>query len=72
MVSQPFGPTTAWRKSSRSGSGGPGGGNCVEVAFGPGITAVRDSKTPHDGTLTIPSGTWTTFLTALRTGRYDH
>ena len=33
----------AWRKSSYSGANG---GNCVEVADGPGSVLVRDSKDP--------------------------
>lgn len=36
-----------WRRSSFSGSGGTGGGNCVEAALLPaGRSAVRDSKNP--------------------------
>ena len=50
-----------WRKSSRSGNGG--NGNCVEVAVaGPGV-AVRDSKNPHGGVLTLPAKAWTAFVT---------
>ena len=34
-----------WRRSSFSGSGDTGGGNCVEVAQNlPGMIALRDSK----------------------------
>lgn len=43
-----------WRKSSFSGSGGTGGGNCVEVASLTDDTiAVRDSKNPDAGVLTF-------------------
>lgn len=39
-----------WRKSSFSGSGGQGGGNCVAVAaLADGTIAVRDSKNPGAG-----------------------
>jgi Domain of unknown function (DUF397) len=53
-----------WRKSSRSGNGG--NGNCVEVAFAESVVAVRDSKKPDAGMLTLPQSAWTTFLTAGR------
>ncbi|MFG2088039.1 MULTISPECIES: DUF397 domain-containing protein [unclassified Spirillospora] len=35
--------TATWRKSTHSGGTG---GECVELASGPGIIAVRDSKNP--------------------------
>ncbi|TDD35446.1 DUF397 domain-containing protein [Saccharopolyspora elongata] len=41
-----------WRKSSYSGGGGVGGGNCVEVAtVADGRVAFRDSKNPDAGFL---------------------
>lgn len=41
-----------WRKSSYSGGGGVGGGNCVEVAsMADGQIAIRDSKAPKAGVL---------------------
>jgi hypothetical protein len=43
----------AWRKSSRSGTGGVGGEDCVEVAQLPGKIGVRDSKRPAAGHLFI-------------------
>ncbi len=40
-------PEILWRKSSFSGGGDNGGGNCVETATLPdGRIAVRDSKNP--------------------------
>jgi Domain of unknown function (DUF397) len=56
-----------WRKSSRSGNGS--NGDCVEVAFVDKVVAVRDSKNPDAGMLTLPESAWTTFLTA---GRPQH
>lgn len=51
----------AWRKSSRSGNGT--NSNCVEVAItAPGI-AMRDSKNPNGGQLTLPTSGWRAFLT---------
>ncbi|GAA3857695.1 hypothetical protein GCM10022243_24090 [Saccharothrix violaceirubra] len=52
-----------WRKSSYSGSGGTGGGNCVEVAHDGRRLRVRDSKNPEAGTLTV-SRAW---LESLKT-----
>ncbi|PKW15004.1 uncharacterized protein DUF397 [Saccharopolyspora spinosa] len=41
-----------WRKSSYSGGGGVGGGNCVEVAWTrDGWLAIRDGKAPKAGVL---------------------
>lgn len=55
---------TVWRKSSFSGGGDEGGGNCVEVAAFPGgRTAVRDSKNPSSEL--VVSSSW---LEAIRGG----
>ncbi|SFS67967.1 DUF397 domain-containing protein [Saccharopolyspora flava] len=57
-----------WCKSSRSGNTG----QCVELALNiPGVTAVRDSKAPEDGTLTFEPHTFRTFLTTLKSGKLD-
>jgi hypothetical protein len=53
-----------WRKSSRSGNGS--NGDCVEVAFAGSVIAVRDSKNPEAGMLTLPQSAWTSFLTTGR------
>lgn len=50
-----------WRKSSRSGNGGED--NCVEVAWLPATTAVRDSKNPAADHLQFPTSAWTAFRT---------
>jgi hypothetical protein len=45
----------AWRRSSFSGSGGTGGGNCVEAALLPADRcALRDSKAPDVAALEFP------------------
>ncbi len=54
----------AWRKSSRSGSAI----NCVEVALTSENVAVRDSKTPEDGHLTVTHDQWRSFLRTLDPG----
>ncbi|HVK21179.1 MAG TPA: DUF397 domain-containing protein [Actinokineospora sp.] len=53
----------AWRKSSRSGAGN--NDNCVEVASIPPSTAVRDSKNPDGGQLSVPTAGWRVFLSTL-------
>jgi hypothetical protein len=58
-----------WRKATRSGSGN---GGCVEVAGNlPGITAIRDSKRPDDGALTVPKTAFATFLARAKAGDYN-
>lgn len=44
-----------WRRSSFSGGGGTGGGNCVEAALLPADRfALRDSKNPQAIPLELP------------------
>ncbi|HLX48563.1 MAG TPA: DUF397 domain-containing protein [Streptosporangiaceae bacterium] len=54
-----------WRKSSYSS----GEGNCVEVAHDPGAIAVRDSKNPGNGHLTLTPAEWQTFTAKIKAGR---
>lgn len=51
-------PENAWYTSSRSS----GANNCVEVAHGPGWTAVRDSKDRTGPVLVVPDGEWNAFV----------
>jgi hypothetical protein len=51
-----------WRKSSYSG----GGNNCVEVAPADAGVAVRDSKNPGGGHLTVSAAAWTAFTASLK------
>ncbi|EST31872.1 DUF397 domain-containing protein [Streptomyces roseochromogenus] len=53
-----------WRKSSYSG--GNDGANCVEIAARPTHIAIRDSKDPALGTLTIPAEAFAPFIQALK------
>jgi hypothetical protein len=53
-----------WIKSSYSGTSEHS--NCVEVAARREVTAVRDSKAPAAGHLTLSPASWTAFLTKLR------
>lgn len=59
----------AWRKSSRSNSGG----NCVEVAANvPGVALVRDSKLGDSSPIIATSPTaFATFLDGVKLGRFD-
>jgi hypothetical protein len=51
-----------WRKSSFSGDGGTGGGNCVEAVLLPADRFVlRDSKAPA-ATLELPQASLTALL----------
>lgn len=57
--------TAAWRKSSHSGDTG---GQCVEVA---GLTphiAIRDSKNPAHGALTVTPESFARFVSATAAG----
>ena len=53
-----------WFKSSYSE--GQEHQTCVEVALDTGTTAVRDSKAPGAGHLTVPHSAWSALLTSLR------
>ncbi|WP_405585899.1 DUF397 domain-containing protein [Streptomyces sp. NBC_01092] len=52
-----------WRKSSYSGSSG---GDCVEVADATPHIAVRDSKNPEVGALTLGPETYAAFIDYVR------
>jgi hypothetical protein len=53
-----------WRKSSYSGGSGSNG-NCVEVAHIDSAVAIRDSKAPAAGALTLPASAWHATLATL-------
>ncbi|MEC3980157.1 DUF397 domain-containing protein [Amycolatopsis sp. H20-H5] len=52
----------AWHKSSYSNANG---NDCVEVATDLAVTAVRDSKAPEAGHLTVAPSAWREFLAAV-------
>ncbi|HEV7935173.1 MAG TPA: DUF397 domain-containing protein [Actinomadura sp.] len=60
-----------WRKSSRSGGGGSGGQECVEVAHLSEGIGVRDSKSPDAGHLTVSAAAFGALLGRIRTGELD-
>ncbi|MFC8091610.1 DUF397 domain-containing protein [Streptomyces sp. NPDC057301] len=53
-----------WKKSSYSGGGE--GNDCVEIATLPDRIAVRDSKAPAHGTLTVPAEAFVPFIECLK------
>ncbi|WP_431989316.1 DUF397 domain-containing protein [Streptomyces albogriseolus] len=53
-----------WKKSSYSGGGE--GNACVEVAPRRARIAIRDSKAPSHGTLTVPAPAFAAFVDALK------
>jgi hypothetical protein len=56
-----------WRKSSYSGTGDPGNGDCVELArISTARVAIRDSKNPAAGALTFSAEHLTTWLADFR------
>lgn len=60
-------PDDAWHKSSRSS----GANNCVEVAKGPGWTAVRHSRHQAGPVLVFTDGEWAAFLEGVKLGEFD-
>jgi hypothetical protein len=58
---------TGWRTSTHSQSNGI----CVEVGFGGGRIAVRDSKNRAAGYFAVPHQQWSTFVTSLKQGAFD-
>jgi hypothetical protein len=52
-----------WRKSSFSQ--GDVNSSCVEVAWTPHMTAVRDSKNPDGGMLVVSESTWDAFRASI-------
>ncbi|MET8113632.1 DUF397 domain-containing protein [Streptomyces prasinus] len=57
-------PPGLWKKSSYSGSGD--GNACVEVAPCPPRIAIRDSKSPAYGTLTVPVAAFAALVEELK------
>ena len=61
-----------WRKSSFSGSGGTGGGNCVEVAeLADGGIAVRNSNRPDAGVVTFTPAEMAAWIKGCKAGEFD-
>ncbi|WUI01918.1 DUF397 domain-containing protein [Spirillospora sp. NBC_00431] len=61
-MNTPEPPEIRWRKSTHSGAHES---DCVEVAEVDDRIAIRDSKAPHTGHLTLTRQSFTAFLTHL-------
>jgi len=59
-----------WRKASKSGNNG---GNCVEIGTTPAgsIAAIRDSKSPERGHLTVSTGAFAAFIADVKRSHLD-
>jgi hypothetical protein len=58
-----------WRKATRSNGANTG---CVEIAANlPGVTAVRDSKSPDAGAHLVSRTAFAAFLHDVKAGRFD-
>jgi hypothetical protein len=57
---------TGWQKSSASGNSG-----CVEVAVGPAVVGVRDTKDRQGPVLRFTPTEWDAFLAGVRNGEFD-
>lgn len=62
MFPAPDATSVLWKKSSRS----TGNGACVEIAFVPGVVAVRDSKDSHGPVLQFGPAAWRGFVGSVR------
>jgi hypothetical protein len=61
-----------WRRSSFSGGGGAGGGNCVEVAsLADGTVAVRNSNRPGDGVVSFTRAEIAAWVRGCKAGEFD-
>ncbi|MEV5568537.1 DUF397 domain-containing protein [Spirillospora sp. NPDC052269] len=63
--------TTVWRKSRHSGDGGPGGGDCIEVAGVDGAGFVRDSKDPNGPVIGVSPDAWAQLVSRIRRGETE-
>ncbi|MGH3696168.1 MAG: DUF397 domain-containing protein [Pseudonocardiaceae bacterium] len=72
MIHQDLVVRAGWRKSSFSGSGGAGAGNCVEVApLADGTIALRDSKHPEAAVLRFTRTELHAWITSCKAGEFD-
>jgi hypothetical protein len=72
MIDNDFLTHAEWRKSSFSGSGGNGGGNCVEIApLADGTIALRNSNHPDAGLVIFTRTEIATWIKGCKAGEFD-
>jgi hypothetical protein len=72
MIDKDLLARATWRKSSFSGSGDTGGGNCVEIApVADGAIAVRNSKQPDAGVVFLTSAEMAAWIKGCKAGEFD-
>jgi len=72
MINKDLLACATWRKSSFSGSGDTGGGNCVEVAsLADGAIAVRNSKWPDAGVVLFTPAEMAAWIKGCKAGEFD-
>ena len=72
MIDQDTLARAEWRKSSFSGSGGTGGGNCVEVGpLADGRIAVRNSHDPDVGAVLFTCTELVAWIKGCQAGEFD-
>lgn len=72
MTDKDFLTRAEWRKSSFSGSGGAGAGNCVEVApLADGTIALRNSNDPDAGVVFFTREEIAAWIKGCKAGEFD-
>jgi hypothetical protein len=72
MIDNGVAADATWRKSSFSGGGGTGGGDCVEMALLPdGVVALRNSKHPDAGVVLFTRSEITAWVNGCKAGEFD-
>lgn len=72
MIHQDALARAEWRKSSFSGDGGTGGGNCVEVApLEDGRIAVRNSNHLEKGAVLFTRAEMDAWIKGVKAGEFD-
>ncbi|MGH3564840.1 MAG: DUF397 domain-containing protein [Pseudonocardia sp.] len=72
MIDTDLAAGAGWRKSSFSGTGGTGGGNCVEVApLADGRIALRNSNHPEAGPVFVTRTEMYVWIKGCKAGEFD-
>ncbi|MGH3477214.1 MAG: DUF397 domain-containing protein [Pseudonocardiaceae bacterium] len=72
MIHEDLVARAGWRKSSFSGSGGAGSGNCIELAsLADGTIALRNSNHPDAGALVFTRTEMHAWIKGCKAGEFD-